>query len=447
MNTEECAICTEKYTKSTRKKIICNNCNFEACLCCVKLYFKNSETQPSCMNCFEKFTEEFLYDNFPKSYINKDIKEIKQNLLFEQEKQLLPASQEIAKYAKHIENVEISIEKDQDTIKELYAKINNLQKELSQKKALVQNFNIYYTLPTNHSEASTSKTANVFIKQCPCNDCSGYLSTQWKCGMCDVRVCKDCLEIKNEEHVCNPDNIATAKVIKESTKNCPSCGTAIGKIYGCNHMWCTSCKTGFDWRTRKIITGRNTNPHYYEWLRQNGNIARELNDVICGGIPNFSNLNTLLRTSYRNFPQICERIYMFHRLVLHVHQIELRETGEVNNIDLRVKLLRNKITIDKFKQLILTRVKTHRNKINKQMIFLTLRDAGSDILQRFITKKEKTYETIEFTTTEINNLIDYINIAFKNLSLKYSCSSHIISIKKNRYGYRQDYTVEPFKTT
>lgn len=444
-----CAICTENYTKHTRKKIICNKCNFESCLSCVKSYFKSSETQPSCMNCFEKFTEEFLYDNFPKSYINKDIKEIKQNLLFEQEKQLLPASQEIAKYAEHVDNVETSMVQDQDTIKELYAKINNLQRELNKKKALVTNFKLNYTIPSQqqNSSSSKSKEVNVFIKQCPCNDCSGYLSTQWKCGMCNVRVCKDCLEIKDEDHVCNPDNIATANVIKESTKPCPSCGTAIGKIYGCNHMWCTNCKTGFDWRTRKIITNHNTNPHYYEWLRQNGNNSREINDVVCGGIPYIYTLDTLLRTSYGKFTQMCGRIYMFHRLVQHVHQIELRETGDVNNIDLRVKFLRKIITIDRFKQLILTREKTHRNKNNKQMIFLTLRDAGSDILQRFISKKEKTYETITSTTTEINNLIEYINTAFKNLSLKYNCSSQQINVRKSRYSTREDYVIESFKAS
>ena len=172
---------------------------------CIKTYFKSSESYPSCMSCHEKFSEEFLYDNFSKNYINKDIKELKQNLLFEQEKQLLPASQEIAKYAEHIENVEKSIEKDIQIINELNSKVLDLQSEINKKKTLVQNFNRDYTIPTNESSSSSSsKEVNVFIKQCPCNDCSGYLSTQWKCGMCNVRVCKDCLEIKDEDHVCNP---------------------------------------------------------------------------------------------------------------------------------------------------------------------------------------------------------------------------------------------------
>jgi len=451
MNTE-CTICTEKYTKQNRKKITCNHCNFESCISCIKIFFKNSETYPSCMNCHEKFSEEFLYDNFPKNYINKDIKELKQNLLFEQEKQLLPASQEIAKYAEHIENVEKSIEEDVKMIYELRMKSMSLQCELEKKKNLVQNFNRDYTIPTNQNEysssLSSSKEINVFIKQCPCNDCSGYLSTQWKCGMCNVRVCKDCLEIKGEDHVCNPDNIATANVIKESTKSCPSCGTAIGKIYGCNHMWCTNCNTGFDWRTRKLVIKNNTNPHYYEWLRQNGNNARELSDVVCGGIPNISTLRHIITiTNYNsndNSLDISKKVLEFHRLINHVQHIELRETDEVNNIDLRVKLLRKKITIEKFKQLILTRVKIQRNKTNKQMIFQTLRDAGSDILQRLIEKKEKNYNSLYYTYIEIQNLINYINYAFEILTKKFKCSSYCIILRKSRYGNREEYTIEPY---
>ena len=448
----ECAICTEKFTKQTRKKIICNNCNFESCLYCVKSYFKTSETHPSCMNCFEKFSEEFLYDNLPKNYINKDIKEIKQKLLFEQEKQLLPAAQDIAKYAEHVDTVANTIKDDEKALLELQKKLYVLNSNIGKKKTLVQNFYRDYTIPIDAdsgegSTSSASKEVNVFLKQCPCNDCTGYLSTQWKCGMCNVRVCKDCLEIKEEGHVCNQDNVATARIIKESTKPCPSCGTAIGKIYGCNHMWCTHCKTGFDWRTRKIITGNNTNPHYYEWLRQNGNDSRDLGDVVCGGIPYLHTLNTLLCTSYKNFPEISGRLYMFHRLVEHVHAIELRETAEINNIDLRVKLLRKQISNEKFKQLILTRVKTQRNKNNKQMIFLTLRDAGSDILQRFIANTEKTHGSILTTSMEIQNLIKYINTAFENMSTKYSCSSHCISIRKNRWDNRQEYVIEPYRAT
>ena len=84
------------------------------------------------------------------------------------------------------------------------------------------------------------------------------------------------------------------------------------------------------------------------------------------------------------------------------------------------------------------------------MIFLTLRDAGSDILQRFIAKTEKTHESIFTTSMEIQNLIEYINTSFEKLSNIYGCSSYCISMRKNRWGNRwggYDYVVEPYRAT
>ena len=39
-----------------------------------------------------------------------------------------------------------------------------------------------------------------FIKKCPVGDCEGYLSTSWKCGVCNTKVCPECFVIKNKEH-------------------------------------------------------------------------------------------------------------------------------------------------------------------------------------------------------------------------------------------------------
>jgi hypothetical protein len=65
----------------------------------------------------------------------------------------------------------------------------------------------------------------------------------------------ECFEVRGTEKTqsCNPDNIATAKLIKSDTRSCPNCNEGIYKIEGCAQMWCTSCKTPFDWNTGKII--------------------------------------------------------------------------------------------------------------------------------------------------------------------------------------------------
>ena len=104
-----------------------------------------------------------------------------------------------------------------------------------------------------------------FIKKCPADGCEGYLSTAWKCGVCDVWVCPDCEEeigfTKDLEHTCKPDILASAKLIKKETKPCPECNRPISKNGGCNQMWCTQCQCAFNWRTGHRINGVIHNPH------------------------------------------------------------------------------------------------------------------------------------------------------------------------------------------
>lgn len=66
------------------------------------------------------------------------------------------------------------------------------------------------------------KEKKQFIKKCPVGDCEGYLSTSWKCGVCNTKVCHDCFVIKNndEEHKCNKDDLASAEAIKKETRAC-----------------------------------------------------------------------------------------------------------------------------------------------------------------------------------------------------------------------------------
>lgn len=464
---EQCNICIEKFTKQTRKKIICNYCKFESCMSCVKHHFKTSEKDPSCMNCFEKFTEDFLYDNFPKAYINKDIKEFKQNLLFEAEKQLLPATQEQAKYDTYIKELEGDVDIEEQRAMEIIEKYNALCKEMNKKKKLISNWYQNYTIPTDTDEVSDVKEKRVFIKQCPSNECNGYLSTRWKCDMCNINVCKECLEIKQEDHVCDANNVASAKEILKNTKPCPSCGTSIYKIYGCSQMWCTHCKTAFDWSSGKIVTSHIHNPHYYEWRRQNGNTQREIGDVVCGGIPDFNILHRQFYDKYdtKNIQlnTFIKDIYSFHRIIEHVHNFELPRlnTGDINNVDIRIKYLNKQITLEKYKQTLLLREKKNRNKRNIQLIFVTFRDAGSDILQRLITKLHRNTNStragsIEPIITpfiiEMDTLVDFINNAFHDLSKKFNFATKTITkvtqkkcIAERYPGYTVAYYIESYK--
>jgi hypothetical protein len=129
-----------------------------------------------------------------------------------------------------------------------------------------------------------------FVRACPAADCRGFLSTAWKCGLCETWVCPDCHEIKkgkdDESHTCKPESIETAKMLAKEAKPCPKCAAQICKIDGCDQMWCTQCHTAFSWRTGKAVSDGQWvhNPHYYEWARRNGvTIARTPGDPGPGG--------------------------------------------------------------------------------------------------------------------------------------------------------------------
>jgi hypothetical protein len=120
-----------------------------------------------------------------------------------------------------------------------------------------------------------------FIMKCQVANCPGFLSTQYKCGVCDVYTCADCLDvIEDDDHKCKPENIESAKLIKKETKPCPTCATRIYKIDGCDQMWCVDCKTAFSWITGQVTNSKIHNPHYYEYLRQTqGSVPRDPDDI------------------------------------------------------------------------------------------------------------------------------------------------------------------------
>jgi len=89
---------------------------------------------------------------------------------------------------------------------------------------------------------------------------------------------------QDSPHVCNADNLASAKLIDAETRACPKCGARVYKISGCNQMFCTACNDcAFDWVTGRIETVIH-NPHYYEFQRQlhGGQAPRVPGDILCG---------------------------------------------------------------------------------------------------------------------------------------------------------------------
>jgi hypothetical protein len=245
-----CNICCENF-KTNRPKICCQYCDFEACRACCEKYILSEEI-PKCMmpGCGKEWSRKFIKEKFTNSFLTSDYKEHLETILFDKEKALLPATQPL---------VEEKIRKQ--NIKKEICNINKLIEELLKQKRDLE-FSLYNR--TNRQE-KTDESSHRFVRQCPADGCRGFLSTQWKCGLCENWTCPDCHELKGPkrdcEHTCDPNSVETAKLLSKDSKPCPKCQSLIFKIEGCFAentpilMWDGTHKMSQDIRLGDILVG------------------------------------------------------------------------------------------------------------------------------------------------------------------------------------------------
>ena len=333
----DCSICCEKFNKSTHFKIQCKTCEdttITSCrMCCKKFLIDNSIT-PKCMICKIEWDKEFLFDNFTKVFINKELKEIKENVLLDMEISKLPDTQEYAEGLKMIRGLEKQKQLLYIEETNLNKKLNNIRKNIND----IDDSIFYLHRDINTGVKTTKKEFNC---KCPVDNCKGFLDTKYNCGICENTICKICMEIKNDDHECDEDKIETIKLLKKDTKGCPKCGQLIYKIDGCDQMWCPPCHTTFSWRTGMVETGTVHNPEYYRWMRENNiTLARNPGDQPpnpCGD--ELMGPNALLTITRKCFPY---KVSSVNRIIDSVETITISNMHRmVRHIDLLIRRYNN----------------------------------------------------------------------------------------------------------
>jgi hypothetical protein len=120
----------------------------------------------------------------------------------------------------------------------------------------------------------------------------------------------------------------------------------------CDQMWCIDCHTAFSWATGQLVNGVVHNPHYYEFLRQQGNgvAPRNAGDVPCGGVPYYHHLQTNITQLDRTTQNT---IMAIHRMTAEITDFRLAVyQGQFNvndNGDLGVAYLMKEMTKDQIK--------------------------------------------------------------------------------------------------
>ena len=283
---KECCVCFDPYNKSTRARVTCQSCGFEACRQCHTTFILDaSNTQPNCMQCHKEFQREFLVDSFTLKFVSKDWKEHRERVMLQKERALLPTRQPVAEMVKRKNDLTTQC----NTILEQINALRSQHYTCTTEKNRLE-YRIRVGPAADASLPAAQREHAAFVRPCPntAANCRGFLSTQWKCNLCSMWTCKDCHEMKGDAqdtpHVCNADNLASAKLIDAETRACPKCGARVYKISGCNQMFCTACNDcAFDWVTGRIETVIH-NPHYYEFQRQlnGGQAPRVPGDILCG---------------------------------------------------------------------------------------------------------------------------------------------------------------------
>lgn len=239
---------------------------------------------------------------------------------------------------------------------------------------------------------SKNKKSN-FSRPCPKNECRGFFDNKWKCGLCNTRVCKDCHEAlpeEDEKHTCNPDTVKSVKAMERETKSCPKCNILTYKISGCSQIWCTQCHTTWDWESGEIEKGRIHNPHYWEFMRQQGKEDEEVKRQFgAEGNPQpppdnacftFATLERYLGNSiFNNIFQIVNHLEM--------HDLNKFRVEEMENLnyELRKSYLKNEIDEKKFKTHISMKFK--RNNFNlesRQIIEMYLNTIKDTVVMFFL---------------------------------------------------------------
>ena len=468
MSNSQCPICCENFNASTRATITCANaeCNFDACKSCVRTYLLNTAEDPHCMKCRHGWGQQFLVEKLNRSFMTKDYKEHRQKLLLEREISKMPETMDAADRHKRSQE---HLEKADDIssqIKLLKEHINTLKEEEWRHR------NRSHRILRGKDKTQEKRA---FIMACPGEGCRGFLSTQYKCEICKIKTCPKCFEIMGpegaaEEHTCLKENIQSAELIRKETKPCPSCGTRISKINGCDQMWCVNCHQAFSWNTGEIDNGTVHNPHFYQYERaaNNGEAIRQAGDVLCGGLVGWGFFRNQVLQELSYLSGLCDsftektmifdiqkKVRSLHRFMTHITHVTIdslrRKVRDLGNTEkTRIRYILKEISKEELSTEVY-KIDTNRRKLTEMLhIYELINVVGIEMFTTFVNmphgerhprtnvvtpEGQRTYLMgLHQELEKFDNLLHYCNMQFADISITYNCSVAQIMKTGNIYS-------------
>lgn len=429
----ECPICITTYTKTVRRPVTCPTCHAESCIQCAQRYLIETADDAHCMHCKAHWGRRFLLTTFNKTWIDKDYQHHRAELLWRREESFLPATMPrvelIVKARRAIEEVikpmEERLKAKEAETKALLLSLDKsykgaerealqIQRDLADAKAPIQFMLRGEEPPVDVTgRAAPAEKAKVeFHRKCMQSDCNGWLSTAWRCGVCENYTCPTCYANKGRErdtgHTCKEEDKATVALLAKDTKACPNCGMGVQRTEGCPVMFCTACHKGFNWNTLKVMETGIHNPHYFEWRNRGGAPvapARTMGDIPCGGLP---------AETWQWYLSSTERVYVsnMYRIVSHITDNWFMSTYRVEGIqslELRTKFLLGDSTKDTVQTALARQEKSNELKGALWDCYNTCAVAGSELLREFFAHIERAVPAEWLVRRDVHHRVNNTN--------------------------------------
>lgn len=87
----ECQVCVGAMTP--KQQVKCGFCEYVACSQCVRQYLCSVYENPHCMNCRHERTRDIMLQYLPRTFVIKDYKGHRENVIFERERSMMPSTQ------------------------------------------------------------------------------------------------------------------------------------------------------------------------------------------------------------------------------------------------------------------------------------------------------------------------------------------------------------------
>ena len=124
----DCQICCSKFNNSSSKQVECVYCHESLCSTCAKKWLLD-RIESDCMFCKKVWNNDFLFANFTKSFLSNEYKNHKKEILFQNEKNLLPLTMPLIEDFVKVKNL-------QNQLKEITKKMSELKK-MKQKRHFI----------------------------------------------------------------------------------------------------------------------------------------------------------------------------------------------------------------------------------------------------------------------------------------------------------------------